>query len=367
MHVRRTRRGLALAAVAGMVLVAAGCGSASNFFTAKNPNGGRAPKTCSCPAGHTIPQQAEDGVTSLLDHDALTATMTLDADPATLGAVFGADTDSPLSPTDAGKLAGATVMIAAKTGGGSFRSLAASPATAQETSFALTVDTRATPNLVQVVETSGTLYARADVDQLLHLLGGSAQQISGLLHGPDLPAPLVNAVAGQWVSVNLTDLKPHAGASTPSVGPSQATALAQSLDTIFRKDVTVTRAASDPKLGDHFVLSGNVRTIGTDVLAAAKSLVGSVPDASGLLDSSAQTLPDRTIKVDEYVRNGTASAFRFDLTQLLNPAEVKAAAGRPAMLDIDLTPTATITAPASATPLDLSTLAPLLGGLLTTS
>ncbi|MGH3743944.1 MAG: hypothetical protein ACRDTP_03700, partial [Mycobacteriales bacterium] len=127
----------------------------------------------------------------------------------------------------------------------------------------------------------------------------------------------------------------------------------------------VTRAAPDPTLGEHLVLSGNVRTLGADLLTAATTLVG--PGGSALQGSPAQQLPDKTVKIDEYVRNGTVSAFRVDLTQLLNPAEAKAAGGRPAMLAVDLTPRATIAVPAHATPLDLSTLAPLLGGLLGTT
>jgi hypothetical protein len=360
------RRALAVLALAAAALTAvAGCGSAANFLTAKNPEVGPGNQACHCADAPTIPQQALDGVTALLDHDALTATVTLDADPAMLDAVFAADADSPLSPGAAGTLAGATLVFAATTGGGSFRDLAAASAPAKNGSYSLTLDTRTTPTLVQVVGTPATLYARADVNELLGLLGGT--RASGPLHIPNLPAPLAKAVAGEWVSINLADLTTRPGASTPSVGPSQAAVLAQSLETIFHKDVTATRAAPDPKLGQHLVLSGNARTIGADLRTATKAVTGLVPDVSNLLGSSSAQLPDKTIKIDEYVRDGTASAFRFDLTQLLNPAEAKAAAGRPAMLDIDLTPTAAVTVPAHATPLDLSTLAPLLGGLLGTA
>lgn len=347
MTIRRALAILALGTAAATAV--AGCGSALN---ATGSTSGESPA-----------QAAENGITALLGQDALTATMTLDSDPATLDAVFAADTDSPLPQGTAGKLAGATVVFAAKTGGGSFSDLAVHGSPPAGAAFSLTVNTSATPNLVQLVGTPTTLYARADVEQLLGLLGGSGQ-ISGLLHSPNLPAPLAKAVAGQWVSLDLSVLKSQAGTSIPSVGPSQAAVLARSLDTIFNRDVSVTRAAPDPTLGDHLVLSGNVRTIGTDLLTAVKGFLGSTPGASGLLGSAPSSLPDKTIRVDEYVRNGTASTFRFDLTQLLGPAELKAAAGRPAVLDIDLSPTATVTAPSSATQLDGGVLTGLLGQVL---
>ncbi|MGH3745212.1 MAG: hypothetical protein ACRDTP_10165, partial [Mycobacteriales bacterium] len=203
----RIRRALAAAALAtGTLLAVAGCGSALNASTTVS--------------GESPVQAAEAGLTALLDHDALTATVTLDADPATLDAIFGADADSPLPPGAAGKLAGASLVLAATTGGGSFRDLAAAGSPPGNGSYSLTLDTPTTPNLVQVVGTPATLYARADLDQLLGLLGGP--QVSGLLHSPNLPAPLARAVSGQWVSIDLGDVTARAGASTPSVGPGGA-------------------------------------------------------------------------------------------------------------------------------------------------
>lgn len=348
MHTSRRLRAVTGAIAAAAVLgTVAACGSAGN---ASGPLAGASPA-----------EAAQSGLSSLLDHDALTATVTLDASPATLDAVFGADSDAPIDAADARKLAGATVVVAAETGGGPLRSLVGSGATPKDASFALTVSTLATANLVQVVVTSQALYARADVDQLLVLLGSSAAPLTGLLHAPNLPGPLAAAVAGRWVVISPSDVGAMAGSAVPSVGPNRAAALAESLAKIFRDDVTVTAAAPDPSLGDHFVLSGNLRTIGSDLQAAVRGVFGQVP---GLQGSASNALPDRTITIDEYVRNGTASAFRVDLTQLLNAAETKAAAGRPAMLDIDLKSTATITAPEHAQPLDLASLAPLLGGLL---
>lgn len=350
---------VAVALTTAAVTAVTGCGSALN---AGGPGQEGPARAADAVADTTAQQQAQSGVTALLDHDAVTATMTLDADPATLDAVFAADTDSPLPQGAAGKLAGATVVMAARTGGGSFRSLPGQGSLPASAAYSLTVNTRSTPDLVQVVGTATALYARADVDQLLGLLG--AGQVSELLHGPNLPAPLATLVAGRWVSIDLAALKARAGASVPSVGPSQAAALARALDMIFHKDVTVTTAMPDPKLGDHFVLSGNVRALGTDLLTAVKGLLGSPPGASGLLGSATTSLPDKTVTVDEYVRKGTATAFRFDLSQLLNAAETKAAAGRPIMLTVGLSPTATVTPPSSATPLDSSALTGLLGQAL---
>lgn len=344
----RLSRAIASLAVAATALATiAGCGSAQN--------------ATSSTSGESPAQAAQAGLTSLLDGNALTATMTLDADPATLAAVFGADQDAKLTGAQAGSLAGATVVLAVKTRSGSLRSVAGSPSPLTNTSLALSLSTRATPKLVQVVAAKGTLYARADLDHLLALVG--SPQMSGLLHSPNLPPSLAALAAGQWVSLDLADLD-RSDVSTPSVGPSQAAGLAQSLDAIFQKDVTVTRAAPDPTRGDHLVLSGNVRTIGTDVLSAVSGLLGSMPNASGLLGSAPQQLPDKTIRVDEYVRNGTASAFRIDLTQLLNPSELKAAAGHPAALDVDLAATATVQAPGEATPLTGNDLTGLVGSLL---
>lgn len=347
----RRHRAAAFTAVVAVVLAAVtACGSAEN---ATGSTVGSSPAAA-----------AQIGFSSLLDASSLTATLKLDTDPATLVALSGAHPGAtPLSTERAAAITGGSLVLAARTGG-SF----AQPS-GTDGAFALTLNAGGTPHLVQVVVDGTTLYARAAVVPLLRLVGGAdAQQVTPLLSSAVVPPQLAflkSAVAGDWLTLNVSDAQRLLGASgpaaAPSAGPNRAAALLASLGKVFRDDVTVTRAATDPTLGDHLVLSGNARTVGTDLLAAVKAISG----ASTLLGAvTPSSLPDKQIRVDEYVKDGVVSALRIDLTQLLDAQQATAAGGRPVVLELDLTPSATITVPTQAVAVDpaaLSGLARLLG------
>lgn len=343
----QTRRGLALlCAVAASVALTA-CGSAS-------ATGGRG-------SGKSPAAEAQAGFASLADGHALTATVKLDADKAALSALTGGSTGG----AGIASLAGGTIVIAAKTGGGAFRDQTSTDGT----SFAVTINAATTPNLLQVVSVSRTLYVRAD---LAKLLGQSGSPLAGLPSAGDLPPQLSfvkSLLAGGWLKISLSDLASSLGTAAPSVAPSRAADFSAALTKIFRDDVAVTRAAADQQPGAqaadqqpgaHLVLSGNARKVGGDLIAAVKNLAGG--GAMRLFDAfKPSTLPDKTIKVDEYVNDGTVSAVRLDLTQLSSAPK---ATGKPATLAVTLSPTATITAPETAVSVDVGALGPLLGGLL---
>lgn len=345
----RSHRALAVAAVATGVLVAVtACGSAEN---AADDTSGSSPT-----------HAAAAGFAALLDSSALTATLRLDTDRATLVALSGAEAGStPLSTERAGAIVGGSLVLAARTGGGSFREPTGAGA------FALTLNAGGAPRLVQVVVDGTTLYARAAVAPLLALLGTDSAQITSLLNSPVVPPQLsflTSAIAGDWLKLNLSAVAgqlpslPATGAS-PSVDPSRIPGFVTSVQKIFRDDVTVTRAGAGPDLGDHLILSGNLRTVGTDLLHA---VAGLVPGTSQLLgDAKPSALPDKQIRIDEYVKDGAVSALRIDLTQLLDTQQTTAAAGRPVVLDIDLARSATIAAPTDAVAVDPSALSAVSG------
>lgn len=357
---RVLRRTTALAGVVAAALLAAtACGSA----TAANKTTKLAPADA-----------VRSGFSAVADSNAVTLTLKLDATRQQLLALNSAD-GSATATTDrtvARVLDGGTVTLALTTTGKSFAADAKNPSAAGKQSFALDVNAGDQANLVQLDVIDKVLYARADVHKLASYFGPggekAVQQFSSGEVAKTYPF-VTKAVAGDWLKLDLADLeqfaKGIAPGSTPMLGRSQIQALVKGLVGVYDKDVTVTRAAADPSLGDHLVLAGNSRVLGTDLLAALKSSLASVPGLSSLLAHvDASGLPSKQIQLDAYVKNGALSALRFNLTPYFKTSEQKAVGGKPIDVELDVGRSASISAPTGATTVGTGQLLGLLGGLL---
>lgn len=356
---RVLRRTTALSGVVAAALLAAtACGSA----TAANKTTKLAPADA-----------VRAGFSAIADSNAATLTLKLDATRQQLLALHSADGSAITSSdqTIARVLDGGTVTLALKTTGTSFAADAKNPSAAGKKSFALDVNAGDQANLVQLDVIDKVLYARADVHKLASYFGPggekTVQQFSSGAVARKYPF-VTRAVAGDWLKLDLADLdqfaKSIAPGSSPMLSQSQIQALIKGLVGVYDKDVTVTRAAADPSLGDHLVLAGNVRTLGTDLLAALKSSLTSVPGLSSLLTHvDASGLPSKQVQLDAYVKNGALSALRFNLTPYFKASEQKAVGGKPIDVELDVARSASISAPSDATTVTTQQLFGLLGGL----
>lgn len=340
---RRTAAAVGVAVV-GLVATAA-CGSASNATSS----------TSQQPAAAA----ARAAFAGLAGRNAETVTIRLEGGAADLVALSkgqGAPLTTPLTTEQADALAGGQVVIAAKAAGSSFSADLQRGSTAGE-SYAVEVDSATAKNLLQLVVADRKLYVRLDARAAAPLLGGNLGPLLAIAgHLPAQAGFLGDLLAGKWIELDTSKLPASAAGTptgSPSPGPGQFAALRAALATVLSKDVTTTRAAADPRLGDHLVLTADARTIGADLLGALKTALASLPGASTALGALPSSLPDKTLTVDEYVKDGTLSALRLRLDPLL------AGASGPVTLAVDVASGATVTPPSSATPVDPAALSGL--------
>ncbi len=332
-----TRRGLALTAVAAAALLtASACGSASQ---------------------QTPTESFGSGAASLYAGNQLTVSFKVDATAAQLVALSGPD--DPLTTAQAQLISGGDITVAATSAGSSFAAdLKAGSSSQAGEKFALTVDSSTDKDLFQLVYADKTIYARANVKALAGYAGKSAevQQFADSGQIPAQESFIADAIAGKWLKLDAASLLAQ---SSPSVAPSRAAALRSALVGVFVKDVTVTRDAKD---SSHLILTGDSHTVATDLLAAVKQDLSSVPGATQLFGKlDAAKVPSKQVAVDAYVRDGTLTSLKLNLTPFLSATDAAAVKGAPVDLELDFTKSATVTPPATATAVPLEALSGLLG------
>lgn len=365
------RRSVLTTATAGLVAASAvglaACGSSSS-------GSGTADKT----AKLAPTDAARAGFSGLGEQSALTATFTIDADPATLRALDVAEGEDPTPESVYQLITGGSVVVSEKVASGTLGSAATSGA--NDVTYGITVNAGDDPNLVQLLYAAKMLYARADVAKIESYTKqgnpgsdpeGEVQKFLSSSEAKRFPF-LADAVAGKWLKIDLgqvssflKELEPNA---VPSASPQQSAKLQAALGRVFAKDVTATRLAADPTLGDHLVLSANARTLATDAVAAVKSELSEIsPQLAKELsgeDTDTSDVEDKTITLDEYVSDGKVSEIALPLAQFVDdPKERAVVAGKPFRLVVRFTAGAPIAPPASATTIDVPGLIGKLGAL----
>lgn len=333
---------LTFAAAVAAALAVAGCGGGSSGSSGS-------PKS-----------ELTTGITNLSHSDVLTTTLKLDTTAAALQA-FAQASHQSLGPGDAQALAGANLVIEAKTANGQNLS-DVKPGDNKATNVAFRgIDNGRTYAEIRVI--AGNLYLQGDVKGILALAHKSKLYAEVQARAATLPAFVKAFVAGQWVSINGAAAQGLAsqfgGGGAQTTNPAQAQKLLADLKGVVDRDVTVTRAGTDSR-GDHLVLKGNTRTLARDFVAAMQS---SVPGGSVLGSQlNATNAPSRTITLDAWVKGGTLSELSLDLVQFAKPGEAPAGAHLPIALTFEQSG-ADITTPSGVTPVDLTQLGSLLGAL----
>lgn len=351
----RTSRGLAVAAVAAAAVTGlAACGTSSDKTASQSPK-----------------DAITTAYTKLLDNNALTVTVKIDESASDLIALSttsgsAADPDStPLTQQQANAIAGGSIQLAEKVASGTLDKPAAG--TAADT--AITVNAGDDPKLIEIRLVAKKAYARADVPQF-EKYGALKQSDLAELTGPSAPpqaAFLKDAVAGKWIQLPLQDaIDAESGASgaKASVSPTQISGLQSALQSIFTKDISSTKAGKDSTLGDQYNLTASSRVVATDLVAAVKSELGSIPGADKeLANLDPATVPDKNVTVQAFVKNDTLNAVRLDVAQFLTGADLASLKGKPFYIEADFANSADVAAPASSTNVTFGSLIALFEGL----
>jgi hypothetical protein len=222
---------------------------------------------------------------------------------------------------------------------------------------------------VDVRDLGSTLYARADLPTLLADLGqprGAAARVQQALRQADQYLPGLAALGqGRWVSADSQELAPLlklGGLATAnnSPNPAGAAALMQDLQSALDNN------SSSVNLGKQggrteYRITLQARTILRQLSGDLSSLAGntSIPGASSFSSLMTQGLAKspKTVTVQLWVKDNKVQELDLDVNQFAHrypfPVPVRVLIG----------PGSRVKAPASATPLQISGIAGLLGGL----
>ncbi|MFB8167933.1 hypothetical protein ACFC60_08260 [Kitasatospora purpeofusca] len=298
------------------------------------------------------------------------AKLSVDATAAQIEA-FGAATGEEIDKDSAAALASVSLSIAFSAdkplkdiqptkgaGSGNGAATAADPSV----SASYTLTGKGGAPLAELRQVGGKAYARGDLAGFAKLVGQNAAEVEGLAEG--LPAPLGNALKGQWVSF---DLKAPEGAGgtggaaatpTPTLDPKAAENLSASLKDILTRDLSFEeKGKQDGK--DRITVTAPARKLTDDLLKAVEPLAKDIPNLAKLPKSAPSKVPDRPLALDLYLDGGALSAVTFDLAQL----EEKAG-GTPLPLRIAFGhDTPAVQAPAGATELSSEDIGGLFGQL----
>ncbi len=345
-----------LSAVMAGALVLAACGS-------------------SAPAGAAPKQAVNQAFDALGQQSGIGLHISLGVSPAHLQQMAASDGgSSALTPQVAGDLAASSIVVDYNTGNG--KSLSDSQAAGnKDQQFGLAVQV-GTSDPVQLRYLNQTIYLKADLATLLKDLGqdpSKAQSFSRSVDGANQYVPGLSALGqGNWVSVpssalttllqGLQSKLPSSSASAPT--PAMSKQMLSQLHLAFTSNTTYALAGTQGGR-THYTLTVAVRPFVQDVLTTLGSSLGnlaSVPGASSIaknINSSISKIPaNQKLVVDVWVSNKKVQEIDIDVNQFKH----RYAFAVPVRILIG--PGAPVTVPAGATPLNLSKLGGMLGGVL---
>jgi hypothetical protein len=309
--------------------LAAGCGGSTSD----------APDPSDDPKGALVA-----GVSNLSDADMLTTTLQLETNADDLQQLASASGDD-LSNKAADAISSAQLVIQ----------------TSKDKTFSLAaVDGGSTLFEVRVVDSD--LYLHGDLQAGFELAGNPHGLDEIQAQAAQLPDFVQAFLNGDWVSVDSQALTGLAGSlgvpASASPDDNAGPQLLAELRRTIENDVAVKDLGSDDD-GDHLQLTGDTRDLATDLQQAIQRTVPGGGAIAGRMDAS--ETKSRTITVDAWVEDGALSKLSLDLAQFDDKGELPAGTTLPVVLTFEQTGE-TISAPADATPVDLSQLGPLVSG-----
>jgi hypothetical protein len=272
-----------------------------------------------------------------------TVTISLHSDPQTLRTVSSGG-GHQLSSKEAHTILSSSISVS-HTGG-------SDPQTVRS-QMSVTLGGRA--GAIETRKIGDTLYARVDAAALAQLMGKNPTDLAKLqkqaiARGFDFVKP---ALQGRWLS--LKGLNRSASSPLSGQNPQQGQASSAFLRRLLNA-ATVTTVGTD-SAGTHLAVKAPAREVYASLQDAFGRLAGGVPPGAALPDPS--TVPNRDVRVDAWVKDGSLSQVELDLLQFaaLSGKPVPSGAGTLALRMTFRDFTGSIRAPAGAVPVDLKGLA----------
>lgn len=345
-----TRRIAAGILAAGVLLAGAGCSGKSDKNGGLPGGAGPAPSGSASAGGG----QAAQDVAAIFNSAVggfqaggagQKVTIHLDGTPDDLVSLAKAgDSSSSLTSQQAGLILGSSVAVSGKDG-----------------AFAFVVNVDNT-KVLDLRSDGKALYFKVDAKKIADLAGQDltkAQALVGQLPGAaqQYATDLLN---GKFLKIDLGQVKdlvkrfaPSAQASA-SAAAGQASQALDAVKTVLAKDLTATSAGEDPALGTHEILSGNLRTLATDLNAEFAKIPGASLAGSSFKPSD---VPDKDVKIDVYGKDNKLTRVSVDLIQFVPEAQASAVAGKKLALVVDFSDQLDDTsAPPDATAVDIPAL-----------
>jgi len=225
---------------------------------------------------------------------------------------------------------------------------------------------------VEAIVVPGTLYLRVDVSGIESAVGGNSSALQGEASAAEGQFPFIKTLlAGGFVSLDLKSLgalgKQFAGAgagagagSTPTtLGAGQVNQMIAGFKAALSAGSQVTKVGSD-SVGDHYQVVVNPQAL-VAALQKDEAAVGPLASSLGKANQSLNKVSNKPVTVDVWVSGGKLKQLEVDLRQFhqgtggpANPVGLKVTFAAES---------GSISAPSGATPVDLSSLGGLLGGL----
>ncbi len=332
-----------LAAVAAAAVVLGACGSTT-------------------PASAPPQQAVNDAFRSLGSQPGATLRVSLGVTGKQLQQITAGDGSHALTTTAADDIAATSVVVDLN-----------GRSTDRNGQFGLAVHVGTAPaassDPVELRYVNQTFYLRADLATLEKDLGQSTSAAGGLqsaLASPDAnnSVPGLSALGqGNWVSVpasELAGLLQAAGGSGSSASDQQMQQMWTQLRNAFSDNATYTKVGTTGGR-THYTASLALKPFVQDVEQSLPASLGSLPGASSVgkqVNDAVGQLGHRKLVADVWVRDNKVQEIDVDLNQFDHkygfavPIRIQIGAGAP------------VVAPSGATPLDLSRLGGLLGGML---
>jgi hypothetical protein len=345
----------------GAALVLSACGSSSK-----------------APAQQAIGQSAG----SIGDQSSLSVRVSLGLTAAQIQQLSQRNGGTGITTAQADALSSGSIFFNVKTGGGEpLSSTQAQTDTAN--SYDLGVQTGSDTPLIEVRYVEQNLYVQAQLDKLLADFGSSAQasSIDHTLQQADQVVPGLAALAqGNWVEVSQASLQSlsgllnqyasSSGSGGAAINPSQLGTeygeLASDVLAALQANSVTQPAGTTPDGRTHETATLNVHNFLTAVGPELKSDLASIPgvgsNISDQLNQAESKIPaNQTVMADLYLQNNTLQEIDVDLNQFASASD-KAPFAVPVKAVFGTSPS--ISPPSNPTPLDLSKLPTLLGGLM---
>jgi hypothetical protein len=345
-----------LAAVAAAAGVLGACGSAT-------------PTSAS-------PEQAQQAVTnafrSLGSQSGVVLHISLGVTGAELQQLAGKDGSSRLTAKAASDLAATSIVVDLNTGNG--QALNKQTSTDPDEQFGLAVNvatakTTSAASPVQLRYVNQTFYVRADLPTLLKDLDQSPSAASGFQKAVASPEAnnyvhgLATLGQGGWVSVpasTLTELLQALGGGGSSSTSMSAQQLWLQLENAFNANAVYAPAGASGGR-THYTAMLKLKPFIEDMEGLLPASLGSIPGASSVgkqINSAVGQIGNQKVVADVWVSGDKVQEIDVNLRQFDHQS------GFAVPVRIQISSAATVQPPPTSTPLDLSNVGGLLGGML---